>query len=472
MLTGMAGVLGVALLLTGCANTGEEEIAPTAQAGADVAGEPDTSHLDCAEGALPLGQIMSSGSAWSMCFSVDPKRGMVLSDVHFAPADRDPVRLIQEMTLAQMEVPYDDGERLTSDITEAGFGGMRMHTLTEDECTGERLGLEIPNIGDGEHGSTPEREVLCSETQDSGLAYRSHADGQLTVARGDEWRLSTISKVGWYEYISEYTFGSDGSIRPALGATGDLSPVDYTDEEHGWPIGDGDADYAASHSHNVVWRIHWGLGEDEDMVVEQYDAEPTGEMGSQSPIVEGSLTRIDEPSLHEGDDRRWWRVMAPDLLNANDHPVSYEINLGVSDSFTFVHDEHHHGEDVGYDVAFTNHDECQVFATRNRGGCGRSVQDYVEDDSGTLDDVVSWVAVGYHHVPRDEDQSPMELHWQSFTMGPRDFTSTRADVPEEREGIDGVPEDSEFTRGLDEDEDGRDIDLDDLDDDLDLEEQD
>ncbi|MDZ5077396.1 copper amine oxidase [Nesterenkonia sp. HG001] len=444
----------ISLLLVGCADAETETAAET---------EPDVSHLDCGHG-LPLEQTMASGSSWSMCFSVDPKRGMVLSDIHFAAADREPVQLIQELSLAQMEVPYDDGERLTSDITEAGFGGTRMHSLTETECLGDRLALEIPNIGDGtQHGESPEREVLCSETQDSGLAYRSHADGMLTVARGDEWRLSTISKVGWYEYISEYTFGSDGSIRPALGATGDLSPVDYTDEDHGWPVGDGDADYAASHSHNVVWKVHWDLGEDEEMAVEQYDAEPTGDAGSQSPIVEGSLTRISEPSAHHGDDRRWWRVMAPDLLNDNGHPISYEINLGVTDSFTFVEEGHHHGEDAGYDIAFTNHDECQVFATRNRGGCGRTVLDYIdEDDTGTLEDIVSWVAIGYHHVPRDEDQSPMEMHWQSFTMGPRDFTSTRADVPEEREGIDGMPEDSEFTRHLDDD--GSDIDLDELDD--------
>lgn len=454
------------LLLAACGDSGQEETQvandqadeaseQTEGQGENEADEADTSHLDCEENAEPLAQTMSSGSTWSMCFSVHDKRGMILSDIHFAPVDEEPEQLIHEMSLAQMEVPYDDGERLTSDITAAGFGGTAMHSLTETECTGEKISVPVANIGDGsEFGDSPERDVLCSETADSGLSYRSHAEGELTVARGDEWRLSTISKVGWYEYISEYVFGSDGSIRPALGATGDLSPVDYTDEDHGWPIGDGEADYAASHAHNVVWRVHWGLGEDENLDVEQYDAEDTGDMGSESPIVEGSLVDVDEPSSHEGDDRRWWRVLAPETLNEEDRPISYEINLGRSDSFTFVDDEEHHGDDAGYDIAFTNYDECEEFATENRGDCGRGVPEYIDDDDEPLDDVVSWVAVGYHHVPRDEDQSPMELHWQSFLMNPRDLTATRADVPPGREGISGIPEDSEFTEDTDLNEDG------------------
>jgi len=432
----------VLVLGVGCGSSSDVEDLEASASGAD---------LDCQEGAEPLTQEMSSGSVWSMCFSVDAKSGAVLSDIHFTPADREPILLIREMALAQMEVPYDDGERLTADITQAGFGGTRMHSLSEAECAGERFGIEVPNIGDGStFGDTPEREVLCSEIIDSGLAYRSFSDGTLTADRGNTWTLSTISKVGWYEYIAEYNFGSDGSIRPALGATGDLSPVDYTDEEHGWPIGDEEADYAANHAHNVVWRIHWGIGgADQPQEVEQFDAEPTGEMGSEAPVLDGSLASVDEPSTHQTQERRWWRVVAPESLNANGHPMSYEINLGQTDSFTYVHDEENHGADSGYDIAFTNYDECQIFATENRGGCGSGVIDYVEDSAGEeLEDPVSWVAVGYHHVPRDEDQSPMEVHWQTFDMMPRDLTSTRADVPGGREDIDGQPEDSEFVEEI------------------------
>jgi primary-amine oxidase len=427
----LVAAITVSSLVAGCDGS-PAEVAPPAAA-------PTPATHDCSDGD-PLSQTLDNGASWSLCWTVDPKRGVVLRDVRFTPTGQEEIPVLESLAIAQLEVPYDDGERNTSDITEAGFGGTRMKTLTETECTGERVETEVPNIGDGTFGEAPERAVLCSEVVDTGIGYRSSDGGTLVADRSSAWQLASISKVGWYEYIAQYAFGSDGSIRPALGATGDISPVDFTDPEHGWPVGEGDEAHAASHSHNVVWRAHWDLGASGALRAEQYDAEPTGEMGSESAIVEGSLTGLPHPATAEWTDRRWWRVVAPDALNADGHPVSYQIDLGKTDSFEFTHDQHDHGDDAGYDVAFTNADECQVFATHNGGACGAGVLDFVDRDaSAELTDVVSWVAVGYHHVVRDEDQSPMDTHWQGFTLLPRDLTAQRVAVPEGREDLNGVP---------------------------------
>lgn len=430
----MLTVIGI-LALAACTDQGtasqDAVPAPAATAVAD---------LECGDGQA-IARTLSSGATWSMCWSVDPELGLVLSDVHIAPPDAAPISLISTLSISQLEVPYDTGERLTTDITSAGFGGSKMKTLEAESCIGDRLAIDIPDVDDGTYGKTRNREVLCSEVVDGGLAYHSSDLVAPAVDRRTDWQLSTVSRVGWYEYVTQYTLGADGSIRVRLGATGDLSPLDYTDEEHGHAVGEGDHDHAASHSHNAVWRIDWALGGESGMAVEQYDAEPTGEIGPQSPIVNGTLTPLENPTTAEWTDRRWWRVLAPDVLNADGHPISYQIDLERSDSFTFLED-HEHGEDAGYDVAFTNADDCQIFATVNRESCGDGVPDFVQrsaDDS--LDDVVSWVAIGFHHVARDEDQSPMELHWQGFTLLPRDLTAQRFDVPSNRESINGVPGD-------------------------------
>ncbi|WP_166851098.1 copper amine oxidase [Isoptericola sp. BMS4] len=433
LLTSLVAAGALASLLAGCTDQGDES--PPAAADPSAPGAAQ----ECEDGE-PVTRTLDNGASWSMCWSVDPKLGLVLRDVRFTPTGADPIPILASLSVAQLEVPYDDGGRSTSDITEAGFGGTKMKTLTDTECAGERLETAVPNIGDGTFGEAPVREVLCSETVDTGVGYRSSDGGTLVADRSSAWQLSSISKVGWYEYIAQYSFGSDGSIRPALGATGDISPVDFTDPEHGWPVGEGDEAHAASHSHNVVWRAHWDLGAGGELAAEQYDAEPTGEMGSESPVLEGALTRLPRPTTAEWTDRRWWRVLAPDVLNDDGHPVSYEIDLGKTDSFEFTHDHHEHGDDAGYDVAFTNADECQVFATHNDGQCGSGVLDYVDRGKGDdLGDVVSWVAVGFHHVVRDEDQSPMDTHWQGFTLLPRDLTAQRVAVPPEREELNGVP---------------------------------
>lgn len=441
-LTGL-GLAVAVTLLAGCQNA-----APPAMTQSSNSASPQEQG-SCPEGSQALSKDMTSGATWSMCFSVDPKLGMVLSDIAFAPPASEPIKLISSMSLAQLEVPYDDGGRSTSDITTAGFGGPNMHSLTEIECAGELKKHPIPTIGDGtKFGTIEERPVLCSDMVDAGLSYRSAEVGELLAKRKDDWQLSTISKVGWYEYINQITFGADGTIRPSLGATGDLSPADYSDAEHGSAVGSGEHDHASSHSHNAVWKIDWALGGDTGQKIEQYDSKPTGKEGEHSPIVEGEYSTISTPATAKWTDKRWWKVSAPKLLNEDGHEMSYEISMGKTDSFTFIDDQrnHEHSDDgddsIGYDVAFTNADECQIYATYNRGTCGRGVLDYVQKQKDEkLDDMVSWVAVGYHHVPRDEEQSPMEVHWQGFNLIPRDLTAQRLDVPESRQDLNGKPQD-------------------------------
>ncbi|PRA04418.1 copper amine oxidase [Arthrobacter sp. MYb229] len=442
-----AGLLAGAAVLVSCQSSSaanDQGTAVRAQADQGVTSRV-ISELSCSEGSEALGQDMTSGANWSMCFSVDIKLGMVLENVTFTPPNAEPMEIIDSMSLSQLEVPYDDGGRSTSDITSAGFGGGNMHSLTEIECPGTLVSHGIPTIGDGsKYGEIESRPVLCSDTVDGGLSYRSAEVGQLLAKRKNDWQLSTVSKVGWYEYLNQVTFGADGSIRPALGATGDLSPVDYSDAEHGAAVGEGEEHHASSHSHNAVWKIHWALGGTGAQQVEQYDTKDTNESGEQSPIVEGNYTKIGEPATAQWTDARWWKVSAPGMLNADGHVMSYEIDMGKTDGFSFIDDEKNHGADgaTDYDVAFTNADDCHIYATYNRGTCGRGVLDFVKNQSGEkLADVVSWVAVGYHHVPRDEEQSPMEVHWQGFTMVPRDLTAQRLDVPEERSELNGKPED-------------------------------
>ena len=397
--------------------------------------------LKCAENE-PIAQELVGGSAWTMCWRIDASRGLVLQDVHFTPARHRPVHVLAELSIGQLEVPYDTGLRNTEDITTQGFGGSHIMTLTDTECLGERLKTYVPKIGDGSVGGGGEqRAVLCQETVDGGIAYRSSDGAGTEVARRTDLRLSTISKVGWYEYVSQYSFGSDGTVRSDLGATGDLSPEDYGDDpSHGWPVGPADTDYATSHSHNAVWRVHWALGGQGGQVVEQYDAAPTGEQGPRSPLVEGKLTRITHEGTAEAADRRWWRVVNPAVLNEDGHEISYQVDLGATTPFALTQDHHHDdADDAGYAVAFTEADDCQLFATANKEGtCGSGVLDFAHDEA-ELSDVVTWVAVGFHHVARDEDQSPMEMHWQGFTLTPRDLTAQRADPPPAREEVNGKP---------------------------------
>lgn len=77
----------------------------------------------------------------------------------------------------------------------------------------------------------------------------------------------------------------------------------------------------------------------------------------------------------------------------------------------------------------TQYKSCEQLAVENSAGeCADSVDQYTNGER--LTDPVVWVQVGYHHVPRDEDEDPMPVHWQGFRITPRDPSATKPERPQ------------------------------------------
>ncbi|MEW9550173.1 hypothetical protein [Nonomuraea sp. NPDC050783] len=354
----------------------------------------------CAAGGTPISHRFAAGGAWQMCWRIDPHAGLVLSRIRYLAPGRKPLPVMKELALGQLEVPYDTGLDTTRDITEAGFGGRSMITRSAVDCAGQRIDASIPNYGTGTVGGAETRAVLCAEERDTGLGRRSSYRGRDAASRGHSFDLSTLSIVGWYEYLTVYSFADNGAITPRLGATGVLSPKDYsTDPKWGSSAAGG----AVSHSHNAVWRIHWDLGGPQ--TVQEYNAAFTGRTGPKAPIVTGSWSPLTHETTRRAAPRRFWQVLGPHR-NPDGHRISYTI---FNDT-TAGH---------GYDTAFSQHNPCELYASDNLlAGCPSATVPQFVSDHQPLSDVVSWVAVSFHHVPRPEDRAPMEMHWQGFTTTP------------------------------------------------------
>ncbi|WP_332108139.1 copper amine oxidase [Phytohabitans suffuscus] len=276
------------------------------------------------------------------------------------------------------------------------------------------------------------KKVLCVSEEETGLAYRLEGETpeRPYAKMGSDLVLRTISKVGWYEYITEYRFADDGQISVRLGATGDLAPRDYTTPDQGWPIGPGQTDYSVNHYHSAFWRVDFNIGGYGTEKVEQYDTAPTGERGRRGAIYATSKTDVATEATLNTDLRRWWRVVSPTSRNADGHFRSYELELGANDAYE-AHPE------TQPDVTFTQYKPCEKFATFNQDPecAGTTILEYTNGER--LTDPVMWVRVGFHHVPRDEDQSPMPVHWQGFDLVPRDFTAQNPLAPADRLGVNG-----------------------------------
>jgi primary-amine oxidase len=377
-------------------------------------------------------ETLPNGTTWQMCWRVNQLSGLVLEKV-FVSSTRypEPVQVLDSIAVAQLNVPYDNGSTEYNDITDYGFGGEDIQTLGGEDCKGGSA-----RVGSDNAPEPKRRELLCVSAEPSGLAYRleNPQENQPPLGKqGHDLVLRAISKVGWYEYITEYRFADNGRITARLGATGDLSPGDYGTSDKGWPIGKGAKSYSTNHYHSAFWRVDFNLDGAGKEKVEQYDTAKSG-AGSAAAIFKTTKTDIAKEGSFTRANRRWWRVVSPTSTNKDGHRRSYELDTGAND----VYEAH---PETTPDVTFTQQHACELYATGNADPqCGRrkTILDYVRDKEAMTDPVM-WVRVGFHHVPRDEDQSPMPVHWQGFDLTPRDFTEMNPLTPPERDGVNGQP---------------------------------
>jgi len=374
-------------------------------------------------------ETLPNGTTWQMCWRIHKMHGLVLEKVSVSSTRYpDPVQVLDSITVAQLNVPYDTGTTEYNDITDYGFGGGYLQTLGGDDCKGGSARVGIDN-----NAEPTRRAVLCVSAEASGHAYRLADTAESPFAKqGHDLVLRTISKVGWYEYITEYRFADNGRITARLGATGDLSPGDYTTTDHGWPIGKGAKHYSSNHYHSAFWKVDFNIGGVGNEKIEQYDTKQSG--GANSRVLTTAKTDITTEGSFTKINRRWWRVVSPTSKNADGHARSYQLETGANDPYE-AHPE------TTPDVTFTQHKPCENFATGNADPeCANrtSIIDYTRDKE-PMTNPVMWVRVGFHHVPRDEDQSPMPVHWQGFDLTPRDFTETNTLTPPERDGVNGRP---------------------------------
>jgi primary-amine oxidase len=386
-------------------------------------------------------ETLPNGTTWQLCWRIHDRAGLILEDVFVSTKRRpEPVQVLDSIRLAQLNVPYDTGDTEYNDLTEYGFGGGSLETLTGEDCKGG-------SARTGSDGTeAPRRKVLCVSAEASGLAYRLHdyqwdentEQPKETVysKQGHDLVLRSISKVGWYEYVSEYRLHDDGEISARLGATGDLAPDEFSTADKGWPIGKKARDYATMHYHSAFWRVDFNIAGKGGEAVEQYDTKLDGR-GSMAAKLKTTKKAITKEGSYSKVDRRWWRMVSSTSKNKDGHKRSYELVTGADDPYQ-GHPE------TQPDVTFTQQNLCDKWASDNASDpeCpagNNTVIDFAKNKE-KLTDPVAWVRVGFHHVPRDEDQSPMPLHWQGFDLVPRDFTETNPLAPDGRADVNGHDE--------------------------------
>jgi primary-amine oxidase len=335
------------------------------------------------------------GSRWQACFAEDPDIGIVWSEVTYTPPGGAELLVLGQLNLAEMHISYDDNSSDFFDVAATGLGGANLTDLTVDDCPG---GTRLQSLG---------KNVVCQVIEDRGYAWKLRA----TQAPGEEMVLFYDSQLTHYNFVVAVTLEDDGEIELAVGATGELAK--YTGNPlFGWPV-DNAGTLASSHVHNLWWRLDFDLDGAAGDVVEELNFPASGAKKRQlsTTVLATETSRAVAP-----ENLRFWRVRDSVRTNADGHAVSYDVVPGSqvvyrgppSEPWTVA------------DLYVTEDHPCERFIQANPpvAGCPAGLTTYLTGEA--LADPVLWVVNSFHHVPRDEDEPEMPVHWMTMSLEPRD----------------------------------------------------
>jgi len=355
-------------------------------------------HAVVCPGGQDIDVTLPTSARWEMCWSTDAAEGVVLTDGHFTDADGLRRKVFKSLSVAQINVVFDDATAPLNLVTGPGLGGANFRTMSATDCpAGTRLG-----------------GVLCQRTEQRGYAYKSYGFQR----QGYNLVLTSSSTPAVSTYIVRWAFGDDGSVAPSIGLSGALPRTTTASSVNGWPV-DAGGTTGVGFTNNYFWRMDFDLGTDApDDAVEEFSIVPSADRrrktNTRSALASESARAINE------DLKRSWRILDTQITNADGRPISYHLEP--------LHTAHRYRGSsslLATDAQFTRYNACERFASENTApNCGSSITDYVNGQSIAGQDVVMWYSVSYHHLPRAEDSPTVGVQWNGFIVVPRDWTAS------------------------------------------------
>jgi primary-amine oxidase len=384
---------------------------------------------------------------WQFHFRMDPRVGAVVSLVRYD--DNGNLRsILYEGSLSEMFIPYMDPDvgwyfRTFMDAGEEGMGRMAVALQPGLDCPANAVFFDATFADDHGKPYTQANAACLFERYAGDIAWR-HFDsvtGQNEVRKQTDLVLRSISSVGNYDYIFDWIFRQDGSIKIALGATGiplvkavgsrtlaeDQSGLDTA---YGHQIAENTV--AINHDHFISYRLDLDVdGQQNSFVYEPLTPERLdGESPRKSIWVLDSRTaateedaklqlNIQQPAL--------WRVINSNVIGPLGYPVSYQlvpqanaVSLLGSDDFP---QQRAGFTDFNLWVTPYNPQEryaAGTYPNQSKGGDGLPAWTSANRPIQNTD-LVLWYTLGFHHVVRAEDWPVLPTTWSEFEIRPFDF---------------------------------------------------
>lgn len=255
--------------------------------------------------------------------------------------------------------------------------------------------------------------------------------------------LRTIGLFGNYDYVFDWVFGQNGTIRVRAGATGfdetkavkSRTAADDSngqDGEYGRFIADNTV--AVDHDHFFSFRLNFQVdGTSNSFVVDKLVAKrlPAGSPRRSLWVAVPEVAKTEDLAKlrMSMDQPEVWRVINPSEKNAMGYPVGYELMPG-DNAISLLSPDDYPQKRAGftdYQLWVTPYRDDERYAAGDfpmlsHGGDGLPAWTKANRPIENTD-IVLWYTMGFHHVPHSEDWPVMPTVWHEFELIPYNFFS-------------------------------------------------
>lgn len=383
---------------------------------------------------------------WRFHVRLDPRRGVVLSRVGHE-ADGEFRSVLYQASLSELFVPYMGPAQPWSHQAyydlgsySSAFEGIAGSLEPGQDCPVRAHYMDTWVV---QPNGAPKRKAKAAclfERPGAEPAWRHGTDDYIESRARTDLVLRMIMQAGNYDYLFDWVFKQDGSIKVVLAATG-IDQVMTVEPESAAEDQDGSADrygrfvaphtVAMNHSHFFNFRLDFDVdGTGNSLAVDRIVTE---ELPADNP--RRSVWRVETlMPEREAEGMRTstltapeqWRVVNPSRIGPQGYPSGYLVEGHGARTMLLESDW------IRRNAGFTEH---TIWTTPMRPdemyASGPYPNNAPEDDglpawtrsNRSIDntDIVVWYTIGFHHIARPEDWPilPMELH--GFYLKPAAF---------------------------------------------------
>lgn len=402
----------------------------------------------------PLGpsfQIKGSEVSWQnwrFRFRLDPRLGAIVNLAGIQDGDRFR-SVLYEGSLSELYVPYMDpangwATRVFIDAGEFYHNGVLKPLRPEVDCPSNAV--YVDGLASNEHGFPilHSRLACLFESYSGDPSWRHFEHAEISGGAVRVLVLRTAAVIGNYDYVLDWRFERDGSLRVAVGATGIIETKAVKARNAGDGGGHGMAGAADEFGHfvaeNTIGVNHdhffsYRLDIDVDGVNNSFMADKLVKRDLKNParksiwVVEPFTAKTEKDAMMDIrlDKPAMWLFVNPNVTGPLGYPTGYELMPGTTAASLLDPDDG--PQKVG---AFSTHqlwvtpyrvDErfaAGVYPTASKGGDGLAIWTKANRAIENTD-IVAWYTLGFHHMTRAEDWPVMPVMWHEFVLRPFDF---------------------------------------------------